>query len=66
MLPHQQRVIDEKNELDIKTNALSEFIGENPIFKTLDDAERTRLRKQLGFMQGYSSMLGERIAAFSN
>jgi len=65
MLPHQQRVVDEKNELDVKVNALSKFISENPLFKTLDDAERTRLRKQLGFMQGYSTMLDERITAFA-
>ena len=36
MQPHQQRVINEKEELDKKANALSEFIGNNPIFDTID------------------------------
>jgi hypothetical protein len=44
--PHQQRVVDEKAELDKKANALSQFIGANPIFEKLDQAEQERLREQ--------------------
>ena len=40
MQPHQQRVIDEKNELDDKATKLSAFIGENPLFEKLDAAEQ--------------------------
>lgn len=54
----QQRVVDEKVELDKKAQALSDFIGENPIFETLDQAEQERLMWQ------YSTILGERIANF--
>lgn len=33
--PHQQRVVDEKAELDKKETALSQFIGLSPVFLTL-------------------------------
>ena len=64
MAPHQQRVVDEKTELDKKAHALSEFIGNNPIFDTLDAAEQERLREQNDVMWRYSEILGARIEAF--
>ena len=63
--PHQQRVVDEKTELDTKATALSNFIGENPIFATIDAAEQERLREQCEVMWQYSEILGARIAAFN-
>lgn len=62
--PHQQRVVDEKNELDTKANALSQFIGLSPIFEKLDAAEQERLKLQNDVMWQYSEILGERIANF--
>ena len=62
--PHQQRVVDEKTELDKKATALSEFIGNNPIFCTIDAAEQERLKEQNEVMWQYSEILGARIAAF--
>jgi hypothetical protein len=62
--PHQQRVIDEKTELDKKATALSQFIGNSDIFPTLDEAEQERLREQNDVMWQYSEILGARIAAF--
>ena len=62
--PHQQRVIDEKAELDTKAHALSQFIGHSPIFETLDAAEQERLKEQNDVMWQYSEILGARIAAF--
>jgi len=64
--PHQQRVINEKAELDKKAIALSEFIGTNPVFETLPQDERVRLREQCEIMWQYSEILGERIAAFTD
>lgn len=64
--PHQQRVVDEKAELDKKATALSTFIGENPIFGTIDAAEQERLKEQCELMWEYSEILGARIAAFSS
>lgn len=63
--PHQQRVVDEKTELDFKRTALSVFIDTNPIFTTLPDDERGRLLSQHHVMAEYSRILGERIAAFT-
>lgn len=64
MQPHQQRVVDEKAELDVKLAALRKFINESPVFKSLDSAEKIRLRSQAYVMSEYSAILGERIAAF--
>lgn len=63
--PHQQRVVDEKEELDKKATALSDFIGHSPIFETLDAAEQERLKEQNDVMWQYSEILGARIAAFA-
>lgn len=62
--PHQQRVVDEKTELDKKANALSNFIGNSPIFETLDAAEQERLKQQNDVMRQYSEILRARIEAF--
>ena len=64
MQPHQQRVVDEKAELDKKATALSQFIGHSDIFTKLDAAEQERLREQNDVMWQYSEILGKRIAAF--
>lgn len=64
MLDYQQRVIDEKAELDERLERLSEFIG-GEIYRDLDDAERLRLNRQRDAMNWYSRVLGQRIDAFS-
>ena len=64
MQPHQQRVVDEKTELDTKASALSNFIWRSPTFVALDTAEQERLREQNDVMWKYSEILGARIAAF--
>lgn len=64
MLPHQQRVVDEKTELDIKAKKLSDFIGLSPIFETIDKEEQERLKVQNDIMWQYSEILGQRIKAF--
>jgi hypothetical protein len=63
MLPHQQRVVDEKSDLDAKLQRLKAF-WDSPIFPTLPDAEKERLERQSNIMDEYSRVLGERIAAF--
>ena len=64
MAPHQQRVVDEKAELDEKLTKLVAFFG-NPLWATLPSDERARLSRQSEVMREYSEILGERIAAFS-
>ena len=66
MQPQQQRVVDEKTELDTKAKALSEFIGNSPIFETFDPDEQERMKEQNDVMWQYSEILGARIAAFPN
>ena len=62
--PHQQRVVDEKAELDEKLGKLHDFIQKNPIFKTLPEDEQKRLQRQDLVMAEYSQILGERIEVF--
>lgn len=64
MAPHQQRVVDEKAELDDRLGKLTSFFG-TEIFAGLDSAEMERLRRQAEVMQEYSDILGQRIAAFT-
>lgn len=66
MKSHQQRVIDEKTELDAKRIKLEQFIdyGSGPIFQSLPAEEQDRLNRQMAIMNDYSLILGERIAEF--
>ena len=64
MQPFQQRVIEEKAELDKKIDNLAEFIQDDVIYLDLDEAEQDRMNVQLDLMNDLSSVLGERIAAF--
>jgi hypothetical protein len=63
MQPHEERVVAEKDELDEKIQKLVAFMG-GTIFASLSDDERSRLSIQLQHMNGYSEILGQRIAAF--
>ncbi len=63
-MPHQQRVIDEANDLGDKIVKLTTFVSENPLFKTLSDDEQFRMTKQLVFMDAYFEVLKERINNF--
>lgn len=63
MLPHQERVITEKKEIDERGDKLEQFILSEK-FGTLPVAEQERMKRQLEIMGKYSEVLGERIAAF--
>lgn len=65
MQPFQQRVVDEKRELDAKLASLREFIDRSPKFHEVDESERERLERQASLMRRYSEVLGERIGAFN-
>ena len=64
MQPHQQRVVDEKRELDEKREKLGAFKNGN-LFPNLPWQEQERLNTQAHIMTMYSAVLGERITAFS-
>lgn len=61
--PHQQRVIDEKEELDGKLEKLGDFCN-TPIFAELEVAEKNLLNRQFLAMELYAQVLSERIATF--
>ncbi len=61
--PWQQRVIEEKTELDEKRDALGRF-KQTDFFAALPWQEQERLNTQAHVMTMYSAVLGERIAAF--
>lgn len=63
-LPHEQRAMKEKGELDVKIAKLNSFINSNAI-QALPEDERNRLGNQVEAMLVYSRILGNRIAAFS-
>lgn len=63
--PHQQRVVDEKKELDDKREKLLTFIN-GSVFRNLNQAEKDRLITQYGVMGIYSEILHQRIRAFSS
>lgn len=64
MKDYQVRVIGEKEYLDEKLGKLTAFANSAQFVK-LPMAEQARLHRQLGVMQQYSGILGERIEAFS-
>ncbi|MCX6921696.1 MAG: hypothetical protein NT154_00525 [Verrucomicrobia bacterium] len=63
MEAYQQRVVDEKTELDTKLTKLTAFL-KTTTFQALPDAEQGRMTSQMVAMRSYSDVLGERIAAF--
>lgn len=64
MRPYQQRVVDEKMDLDEKAKALSDFIGYSNTFGILEQEEQELLKEQCEIMWQYSEILGERIRRF--
>lgn len=63
MAPHQERVVNEKAELDEKLSKLNTFLITETFF-ALDAGEKRRLYIQLHVMEQYSAVLADRIAHF--
>lgn len=63
MQPHQQRVVDEKAELDDKISKLTVFTG-GDIFKSIHQEDQDLLIDQLSLMAKYSQVLEKRISRF--
>lgn len=63
MQPHQQRVVDEKSELDEKISKLTSFMGSDAS-NVLSLTEEDDLEEQLEYMEKYSKVLERRISKF--
>lgn len=63
LLPHEQQVIDERNELESKIANLAKFF-ETDACKYILQRERDALRLQFSVMQTYSEILRIRIRNF--
>lgn len=63
LLPYQERVVIEKEELDIKISNLEKFIN-NSTFNDLTLCDQNILKYQLTVMNEYSSVLNLRILNF--
>jgi hypothetical protein len=59
----QERLLDEKNDLDARISKLTSF-ALTEAFLTLSRADQELLTEQRQHMLGYSTVLGVRIARF--
>lgn len=64
MQPYQQRVVEEKEQLNERIDKLYAFTA-SPNFRLVPEDERARLLRQLRAMGAYSAILHERIEAFT-
>lgn len=64
LAPHQQRVVDERHELEERLAKLRQFLTTD-LCLTLPFDERGRLVRQEKIMAEYSEVLADRIAAFT-
>jgi hypothetical protein len=63
MKPHEERVVAEKADLDIKITALAAFVARE-VYAGLPEVEQRILSLQLRYMTGYAGVLAMRIEAF--
>lgn len=63
MLPHEERVVTEKQELDAKLEKLRAFTR-GPVFRMLSPTDRNLLMYQAIAMTTYSQILDRRIEIF--
>lgn len=61
---YKERVVKERNDLDLKVNGLYAFV-KTDTFHSLEDSNQELLNDQLIHMTGYLLVLDERISRFS-
>ena len=66
MQPHQQRIVEERNELATKLGNLQEFTQTNQKFTTLPHIDKELLKAQEALMMAYLKVLNRRIARFTD
>lgn len=65
LLPYQQRVVDEAEELNDKLVKLTAFINGSPVFQKLSTGEQLDFGQQELYMTEYLTVLNRRISAFT-
>jgi len=65
MEAYQERVIEEKNQLDEKIGKLMDFIEGRDFSRKITLAEQKRMRRQEMIMELYSEVLADRIKHFT-
>lgn len=65
MEPHQQRVLDERNELNGRLSKLRVFITTSPTFDALPNDDKMLLKRQSETMGTYYDILNMRIERFN-
>lgn len=63
MLPHQERVVAERDELQERIEKLDAFL-KTPVFAKLPEVDRVDLYYQLCVMRAYRDTLNSRISRF--
>ena len=63
LLPYQERVLVERDELSDKVVKLGAFL-QGSIFRTVTPEEKERLEKQYSYMKLYLDILDQRVDAF--
>lgn len=66
MKAFQDRVVEEKRQLDDRLAKLRFFIHAKDTYAQLPQAEQMRMSEQLEVMTRYSTILGERIKNFTS
>lgn len=56
-----ERLQVEKSELSEKVEKLVSFIDNEELFSKIDPMQQTLLKQQVGYMQGYLSVLEQRL-----
>ena len=63
MATHEQRVVDELDELNLKVHYIESFIISD-VFKSLNPVDRSLLIQQQACMETYCLILNQRISRF--
>ncbi|HEY1646237.1 MAG TPA: hypothetical protein VGF75_07825 [Candidatus Saccharimonadales bacterium] len=66
MKDYQQRIVDERSQLNGRLSRLWHFIDESNMFSELPESEKDLLRKQYAVMLAYSAILDERTKLFES
>lgn len=65
MLPWQQRVVTERNEVTARLEALTKYLKDIPEAYELNARDQALMLTQVGIMKSYIDVLNARVARFN-